>query len=137
MIQDKTAKMKIKRNPAAIHAPLSTYSHQIELHAESRLLAISGQIGVDREGSMTAGFAMQLEQAWANVRENLIAANMTEDDIVKLTVYLVPDSVGTAERRKLFSELFSSIAPCMTVLYVAALGDPSMLVELDVWASAA
>lgn len=127
--------MKIKRNPATIHAPFSTYSHQVELHGESRLLAISGQIGADREGSMATGFTMQLKQAWENVCENLIAANMTEDDIVKLTIYLVPESIGATERRELFSTLFSSITPCMTVLYVAALGDPEMLVELDVWAS--
>ena len=127
--------MKTKRNPDTIHPPFSTYSHQIELEHETRLLAISGQIGVDSNGDVASDVSEQVRLAWHNVGENLSAANMSYEDVVKLTVYLVHECIDTAERRRLFKEVFTLITPCMTVLYVSALGDPSMMVELDVWAS--
>lgn len=127
--------MKTKRNPETVHSPFSTYSHQIELVGESRLLALSGQIGVDSEGNLVDGVARQLKLAWKNVGENLLAANMGYEHVVKLTVYLVHECIDTADRRRLFNEVFNGVAPCMTVVYVSALGDPSMKVELDVWAS--
>jgi len=61
---------------------------------------------------------------------------LSYENIVKLTIYFVNDSIDTDDRRRLFKELFGSILPCMTVLYVSALGDSDMKVELDVWASA-
>lgn len=127
--------MKIKRNPGAIHKPFSTYSHQIELDRETRLLAVSGQIGVDLKGNMVEGVAEQLKLAWQNVGENLLSANMSYDDVIKLTVYLLHGCIDTTDRRQLFEEVFGAIKPCMTVLYVSALGDSAMKVELDVWAS--
>jgi len=128
--------VKTKRNPASIHTPFSTYSHQIELVNEKRLLAISGQIGVDAEGQTVAGVSAQLKLAWQNVGENLHAAGMTYDDVIKLTVYLVHGCIDTDDRRTLFVDVFGGYSPCMTMLYVSALGDPDMQVELDVWASA-
>ena len=100
------------------------------------MLAISGQIGVKPGGIIADTVADQLIQAWQNVGENLSAANMSYGDIVKLTVYLVDGCIDKAARRSLFIEIFGSITPCMTVLYVSALGEPLMQVELDVWASA-
>jgi len=97
---------------------------------------MSGQIGVDSTGDIVEGVSNQLKLAWQNVGENLLAANMTYQDIIKLTIYLVQDSIDTNTRRHLFGELFGSCTLCMTVLYVVALGDPDMKVELDVWASA-
>jgi len=128
--------MKTKRNPSGVHAPFSTYAHQIELNSEGRLLALSGQIGADTDGNIVPGVARQIELAWHNVGVNLKAADMDYDDLVKVVVYLVADSIDTNERRQVFKRVFSSVTPCMTVLYVSALGDPSMKVELDVWASA-
>ncbi len=127
--------MKTPRNPGSIHAPFSTYSHQIELTNENRLLALSGQIGADPAGNIVEGVAAQLRQAWKNVGENLSAANMGYENVIKLTVYLVHNCIDTDTRRSLFTELFGSVSPCMTVLYVPALGDETMKVELDVWAS--
>jgi len=128
--------VKIKRNPDTVHSPFSTYSHQIEILNESRLLALSGQIGVDTSGNLAAGVSNQLKLAWRNVGENLLAANMTYENILKMTIYFVQDSIETNDRRRLFTDLFGAICPCMTVLYVSALGDPEMKVELEVWASA-
>jgi len=128
--------VKKKRNPDSIHSPFSTYSHQIEICNENRLLVLSGQIGVDPSGNMADGVSDQLKLAWHNVGENLLAANMSYENIVKLTIYLVHDSIKTDDRRRLFKDLFGSINSCMTVLYVSGLGDADMKVELDVWASA-
>ena len=97
---------------------------------------LSGQIGVDTSGTLAEGVSDQLKLAWHNVGENLLAANMSYENIVKLTIYFVQDSIQTNDRRQLFKELFGSINSCMTVLYVSGLGGVDMKVELDVWASA-
>lgn len=127
--------MKIKRNPTTVHTPFSAYSHQIELIKESRLLAMSGQIGVDANGVLAEGVAEQTRRAWQNVELNLLAASMTLGDVVKVTIYLVHECIDTGERRRLFEDVFGAYLPCMSVVYVPALGDQAMKVELDVWAS--
>jgi len=52
---------------------------------------------------------------------------MTYDDIVEITVYLVDGCIETDSRRTLFAKAFDSVSPCMTMLYVSALGDPDMM----------
>lgn len=51
---------------------------------------------------------------------------MGYENVVKLTIYFVHRSIDTSARRCFFAELFGSIEPCMTVLYVSGLGDSSM-----------
>ena len=97
---------------------------------------MSGQVGADSKGVIAGSVTEQLKLAWHNVEENLLAANMTLENIIKLTVYLQHESINTNERRILFLSIFGEINPCMTVLYVPGFGDPDMKVELDVWASA-
>jgi enamine deaminase RidA (YjgF/YER057c/UK114 family) len=70
-----------------IHAPLASYSHQIELRGPERLLVLSGQVGVALDGRLADDPAEQLELALDNVLRKLEAAAMDAGHLVKLTLY--------------------------------------------------
>ena len=127
--------MKSYRNPQTIHPPLASYTHQIEIRGEEKLLILSGQVGVRKDGTIPSGSIEQLELAWHNIGENLKEAGMVYADIVKLTIYMV-EQVDPTERRSAFASLLDEVRPCMTFLYVSALGTDKLKVEIDVLASA-
>ena len=127
--------MKKSRNPETIHQPLASYAHQIEVSGTKRWLILSGQVGMQQDGTLPEDPIKQFEIALNNVHGNLQAANMQIRDIVKLTIYLV-DSIDVEKRRELLSTWLKGHEPCMTLIYVAALASPKLKVELDAMACA-
>ena len=128
--------MKDFRNPSNIHAPLGSYSHQIEITGSERMLILSGQVGVREDGTVPEDPLEQIDVALENIFRNLQAANMGVQDIVKLTYYLVGE-IDTAKRRELVLSKLQGHKPCSTLLYVARLATPDLRVEIDAWASSA
>lgn len=130
--------MKEFRNPPDVHPPVGGYTHQIEVRGEERLLILSGQIGMQPDGSIPQDAVEQLEIACDNLIRNLHAAQMDVEDIVKLTFYLV-DEPGAreraAERRQVLAAKFGQHRPCATLVFVPALASPLFKLELDGWAS--
>lgn len=128
--------MRQPRNPDGVHAPLGAYVHQIELSADERLLALSGQVGMAPDGSIPDDPVAQVDLALANVEANLAAAGMGVDDLVKVTFYLVGD-VDLDAWRQVVAARLGDHRPTMTLLYVAGLAGPALRVEVDAWASRA
>ena len=126
--------MKEFRNPPDIHPPLGSYTHQIEISGNERMLILSGQVGMRQDGTVPEDPLEQIDIALENVFHNLRAANMDVKDIIKLTYYLVGE-MDTAKRRQLVASRLQGHAPCSTLLYVAALASPIYKVEIDAWAS--
>ncbi|MEC3918566.1 RidA family protein [Nocardia sp. CDC160] len=122
--------MKIERNPREVHAPLASYTHQIEIGPGGRWLMLSGQIGMRPDGSVPDAAADQIAIALENIRYNLAAASMTVTDIVKLTIYLVGE-IDSDTRRTALANFLGTHAPCMTLMYVSALASPALRVEID------
>jgi enamine deaminase RidA (YjgF/YER057c/UK114 family) len=126
--------MKQFRNPETVHAPLAGYSHQVELSGNERLLVLSGQVGMRTDGTVPDDATEQFGVALENVERNLDAAGLTIRDLVKLTLYLV-GQMDQERRRTVLTEKLAGHAPCMTLVYVAALAAPIYKVEIDAWAS--
>ncbi len=126
--------MKTYRNPQNVHKPLAAYSHQIEVDSSERLLVLSGQIGMNEDGSVSDDPIEQLKIALDNINRNLEAANMRLNDIVKITIYIVGE-MDANERRVILADYFKKFKPCMTLLFVSALGSPGLKVEIDAMAS--
>ena len=126
--------MKEFRNPQNVHQPVGLYSHQIEITGNERLLIISGQVGMREDGTVPEAPLEQLDIAFENIFRNLESANMSVEDIVKLTYYLVGE-FDTVKRRELVASKLQGHKPCSTLLYVAALASPIYRVEIDAWAS--
>ena len=128
--------MKEFRNPQDVHQPLGSYSHQIEIRGNERLLVLSGQVGMREDGTIPEDPVEQIDLAFENIFRNLRAANMDIKDIIKLTYYLVGE-IDIAKRREVVLSKLQGHQPCSTLLYVAALASPAFRVEIDAWASRA
>jgi 2-iminobutanoate/2-iminopropanoate deaminase len=62
--------------------------HAVEVRDAQRTVYLSGTMGLDADGKPGADLDAQLELLWANVRTILAAADMTVDNIVRVTSYL-------------------------------------------------
>ena len=126
--------MKEFRNPPDVHQPLGSYSHQIEVRGNERLLVISGQVGMREDGTVPDDVLEQIDAAFENIFRNLRAAGMDVTDLIKITYYLVGE-VDTEKRRQVVLAKLQGHQPCSTLLYVAGLASPVYKVEIDAWAS--
>jgi 2-iminobutanoate/2-iminopropanoate deaminase len=125
--------MKIRSNPATVHAPVGAYTHQVEIRDE-RLLVVAGQIGMALDGSVPEAPATQLELALENVRLNLEARRMTTADLVKLTIYLT-EEIPSEERRAIIQAAVGDDLPAATLVYVSRLAAPHLKAEVEALAS--
>jgi enamine deaminase RidA (YjgF/YER057c/UK114 family) len=128
--------LKTFLNPPDIHAPEGHYSHQVELRGPERLLIIAGQVGMRPDGSVPDDPIEQLDVALENVARNLRAAHMSAADIVKLTYFHV-GQIDPARRRQTIVKHLGDHKPASTMLYVAGLFRPGILVEVEAWAARA
>jgi enamine deaminase RidA (YjgF/YER057c/UK114 family) len=128
--------MKEFRNPQDVHQPLGSYSHQLEISGNERVLVLSGQVGMREDGTVPDDPLEQMDLAFENIFRNLRAANMDVKDILKLTYYLVGE-VDTAKRRELVISKLQGHKPCSTLLFVAGLASPIYKVEIEALASIA
>jgi len=126
--------MNTSRNPDSIPAPAGRYVHQIEVTNPSRILFISGQIGILADGSVPADPIEQLDVALDYVMKNLAAAGLGAEALTKVTTYAVGE-LDPAGRRAVLEKHLGSHVSCSTLVFVAALARPEYLVEVDAWAA--
>jgi len=120
----------IKHNPKLIAAPAGPYTHAIEVGPNSRCLHIAGQVGMKPDGKMAEGFEAQAQLGWENLLAVLASADMTVDNLVKLTHYLLEPS-QVAPYRTIRERFLGKARPASTLLIVKALVSPDWLFEID------
>lgn len=118
------------------NAPQSAggYSQAIEASENTRRLYISGQIPVTVEGVVPATFTDQAKLVWANVEAQLLSADMTLDNLAKVTIFL-SDRKYAMENREVRAEILGERAPAMTVI-IAGIFDDAWLLEIEAIAEA-
>ena len=101
-----------------------------------RTLTSAGTPGMRPDGTIPKDFKEQAELAWANVGRLLDAAEMTRDDLVLITQYLVrrEDVAVHGPIRKAF---LGEARPASMLMLVAGLPWPDMLIEIRIEAVAA
>jgi len=122
-------------DPAAIHAPLGAYTHAVEISGNTRVLTVSGQIGIRPDGSLAEGIEAQLRQTWANIAAILDSAGMALTDIVKITTIVVRQE-DLKVHPKIRSQVLGSHRAAATGFCVSALATPEVLCEIEVMAAA-
>lgn len=111
---------------------------QVAVASGSRLVFLAGQVARNREAEpVGAGdLAAQTEQAYLNVATALAAVGGSFDDVAKLTVYIVDWSgqklaaFGEGVARAA-AQLDADLTKPITLIPVAALGEPDLLIEVD------
>lgn len=122
-------RMTIQRiNPESLFT--SPAFSQGTLARGTSILTVGGQNGVDKSGTLLEGLAAQTVKALENVTAVLAAGGASQDDVAKLTVYLV-DSVDPNEAYAAVPKAWTAKPSAVTVVKVAGLGRPGALVEIE------
>jgi enamine deaminase RidA (YjgF/YER057c/UK114 family) len=117
-------------NPTTIAAPPSNFVHAVEVPAGARTLYISGQTGVNADGSIPEGTNEQADIAWQNLIEILKAADMGVENIVKITVLVTDASDNTVVREKR-TQYAGQYQGTSTFMVVAGLANPKLKFEIE------
>lgn len=111
-----------------------SYPQAVEVSGATRWLFLSGQVPVGPAGDAPADFRAQCEQVWANVQTQLAAADMSLDNLVKVTTYLA-DRNHALENREVRLKVLDGRQPALTVVIVDLFEDEWM-VEIEAVAAA-
>jgi ribosomal-protein-alanine N-acetyltransferase len=123
-----------KKNPPTIAPPVGRYKHLAVIPANSDLLAIAGQVGVDAAGHLPATVEAQLENALANVTAILASEGLDATAVFKVNLWLAAPI--DMERYVAAWRAFHHDDPPATMFaYVARLIRPEYLCEVEAWAA--
>jgi 3-hydroxyisobutyrate dehydrogenase len=116
--------------PHGLAAPPEPYSHAIRC---GDTLYIAGQVAFDEQNQVVGvgDPRRQAEQVWRNIGLAVEAAGGKLADVVKITIFLKDVRDATAEisvRERLFEP---GRFPVCTLVQVANLGLPDLLMEVD------
>ncbi|WP_274563747.1 RidA family protein [Streptomyces spiramyceticus] len=123
-------------NPEGLPKP-EVY-RQLSVATGSKLVFLAGQVARDADGQPVGqgDFAAQVEQCYLNIGTALAAIGGSFDDVAKLTIYVVDWSpekmplLGEGVGRAAAKLGVDPVKP-ITLLGVAALGEPDLLVEVE------
>ncbi|MCX4508034.1 RidA family protein [Streptomyces anulatus] len=123
-------------NPEGLPKP-EVY-RQLSVATGSKLVFLAGQVARDANGRPVGegDFAAQVEQCYLNIATALAGIGGSFDDVAKLTIYVVDWSpekmplLGEGVGRAAAKLGIDPVKP-ITLLGVAALGEPDLLVEVE------
>lgn len=121
-------------NAADAPAPAGDYAQAVEVRNAARTLYVSGQIPVGVDGGVPGAFADQARLAWRNVAAQLHAADMTLDNLVKVTIFL-SDRRYIPEYRQVRREFLGERRPALTCI-ITGIFDTAWLLEIEAVACA-
>ena len=121
-------------NPPSMHRN-PAFSQGVVIEPGSRLIVVGGQNGVDASGQVvSADLREQTAQALRNVLAVLAEVGASQEDVAKLTIHLV-DGSDVQAGFEASREVWGDHPTAVTVLQVARLGRPDVLVEIEALAA--
>ena len=129
--------MTIERlNPPQLARP-SGFVHVTACTAE-RLVFVAGQVAYETDGTIVGAgdFAAQTHQVMKNLQHALAATGATFRDVVKLTFFVkgMDEAAIRAIRAARTHYLPDDALPASTMVGVAALARPELLLEVEAYA---
>lgn len=120
-------------NPPNLYDPSPNgYSTAVITPRGGRVAYISGQGGQDSTGGLSPDFAVQVKQAYANLRTALEALGARPDQVAKLTVFVVDHDMSKLEALTTnVKRMFGQALPAQTLVPVPKLAIDSMLFEVE------
>lgn len=121
-------------NPDTLLAPRG-YTHVVTIAGPAKLIFVSGQVAVDKEGKLVGpgDLKAQIRQAATNLKAALTAVGATSKDIVKTNTYIVNYKQSDySAMRDARSELFpEGEPPASTLVGVTSLAVDGLMVEME------
>ncbi|PCI89049.1 MAG: enamine deaminase RidA [Hyphomicrobiales bacterium] len=126
--------LKIRNPNVGIYAVTNDYIHALEVNDMQRILFVSGTMGLDENAVAGADLAEQLQLVWQNIRAILKNANMTTDNIVRVTSYLRQASFAEANQNARVTALAGRTVPTTSIVVQTL--ETDWLVEIEIIAAA-
>jgi enamine deaminase RidA (YjgF/YER057c/UK114 family) len=111
-------------------------AHAMEVSPNARTLFCNGQVGARLDGTVPETPVEQIEVIFERIRTILAAANMTFDDVVKLTVYVTDKSI-LDDYFRMRGRIMGAHNPPATLLVVQKFPRPGVEVEIETIAAKA
>ena len=127
---------QVKRsNPPTLSKPTG-YTHIVEVHGPGKTIYISGQIALDKDGTVVGANDMraQAEQVFKNVEAALAAAGAKLTDVVKMNTFAT-DLTQIQAYRDVRTRFFGDVTPASTLVQVVHLARPEYMLEVEVIAA--
>ena len=110
------------------------FSQAVVTEGNGKTIYVGGQNAIDVKGNLIGkdNIGLQAEQVMRNVQTALTAAGATFSDVIKMNIYLVQGQ--SAKEAFAASQPFMKQCPqppAITAVFVAALGNPDYLVEIE------
>ena len=124
---------QIKRsNPPPLSKPTG-YTHVVEVTGPAKTVYVAGQIAFDKDGRIVGAGDMkaQAEQVFKNLQTALDAAGAKFSDVVKMNTYIT-DMGKAPVVREVRARYFGETTPASTLVQVAALARPELMLEIEV-----
>ena len=120
-------------NPPNLYDPTPNgYSTAVIVPSGARIAYISGQGGQDSRGQLSPDFAVQVKQAYANLRAALDGLGARPDQVAKLTIFVVDHDMSKLEvLTGNVKEMFGKTLPAQTLVPVPKLAIDPMLFEVE------
>lgn len=120
-------------NPKTLYDPTPNgYSTAVIVPPGARVAYISGQGGQDSTGQLSPDFAVQVKQAYANLRAALDAFGARPNQVAKLTVFVVDhDMSKLGVLAQSVKDMFGDALPAQTLVPVPKLAIDPMLFEVE------
>lgn len=120
----------IHHNPDTLHKN-PAFSQAVTVEGAVKMVYVGGQNGITVDGKL-AGNALksQTEQTLKNILEALKAVGASQENVVKLTIYIV-NGQDISEAFAASQKMWGLHPTTISVLVVAGLAIPGALVEID------
>ena len=127
------AKQQIRSSKLA--EPTGHFSQAVAVEAKGRLVFVSGMTARGADGRIVGvgDVEEQARQVYENIKAALEAAGGSVDDVCRVDVYL--RNIGDRERvNKVRQDYFRGTPPASTLVEVAKLASPDILIEITAMA---
>lgn len=125
--------MQKSYNPLSIYRPLANYSHAVV--GTTRLLFISGQLGIMSDGSLPVRAVDQARRCFNNVNEILKDAGLDVSHVLRINAYVSSREYLSDYMRARDEWIIEmSDPPASTLMIVVGFAKPEMKVEVEVTA---
>ncbi|KZM49028.1 RidA family protein [Labrenzia sp. OB1] len=122
-------------NPVSgIYPATGDYVHAVELTGAQRILYLSGTMGLKADGTAPGTLEEQLTCVWSNIRHILSEAQMTTDNIVRVTSYMRDPAYAVQNQQARLAALGERRVP--TTAIVAQTLSEDWKIEIEVIAAA-
>ncbi|WP_010496759.1 RidA family protein [Paenibacillus elgii] len=124
----------VRKNPAGMPHPVGNYTHITKVPRNAELYVTSGQIGVDRNGSIPEPMNEQIKNTFDNIKTVLHSEELTSENIIKVNIWAT-QKIDWDYLDAEWEALFGNNYPAMTIGYISELGLPEIKIEIEVWAA--